>query len=411
MTKETQTLPVTIDGQMVNLEMRRYTPEILPGAETKFPTLVFNHGSTGDGTDTNYIQVAVTETEVVNFFLKRGWAVVLPYRRGRGGSDGLYDEGFHIDRSQGYTAEPKRSLAGADRALADIEAAITAISAMDFVDSKRLLIGGNSRGGILSVAYSGSHHEQICGVINFVGGWLDASSADRVNPSLFQRGSSYPKQTLWLYGDKDSFYPLAHSRQNFQAFLDRGGKGQFNEFELAAGADGHIIASMPNLWTSILEGYLKSLELPYKADPSVADFFEWPGFQNSLPAGPSSCTVKAKLPPLQLTEPEANLEASKAVLLGIWQGWLGYHKDVDLKLAIFDISTEGATIEFAKHSERGSLNERLEASFIGNRLHSTLAGGDELNIERRADGHMNIYLRKGDNWGLGVLEAVKPQTL
>ena len=41
---------------------------------------------------------------------------------------------------------------------------MTAILAMPFVDRDRVVIGGQSRGGILSVAYGGLHGEQVRGV-------------------------------------------------------------------------------------------------------------------------------------------------------------------------------------------------------------------------------------------------------
>lgn len=41
------------------------------------------------------------------------------------------------------------------------------------------------------------------------------------------RGGRYPDETLWLYGDRDPFYPLAHSRDNFAAFQAAGGQGAF----------------------------------------------------------------------------------------------------------------------------------------------------------------------------------------
>ena len=144
--QETQMVPVQIDGKTYRLEMRIYKPK----GEGPFPTVIFNHGSTGSGRDERIFERPIRSTEVVNFFIKRGWAIVLPARRGRAGSEGLYDEGFRENRSLGYTCEFPVSVAGADRALRDVEAAIDKIIAMPFVDSSRLLIGGNSRGGILS---------------------------------------------------------------------------------------------------------------------------------------------------------------------------------------------------------------------------------------------------------------------
>ena len=133
----------------------------------------------------------------------------MPARRGRGGSEGEYAEGFALDRSRGYTCEPSLSIPGADRALRDIEAAMDAILTMPFVDRNRVVIGGQSRGGILSVAYAGQHPEQVKGVINFVGGWsgYGCQTVSTVNQALFKRGAHYPSDMLWLYGDWDQFIP------------------------------------------------------------------------------------------------------------------------------------------------------------------------------------------------------------
>ncbi len=253
--QDTSMVPVVVNGQSVRLEMRIYKPS----TEGKVPTLVFNHGSTGNGRDPNLFTKSQDFPQLAQFFVQRGWAVVMPSRRGRGGSEGEYDEGFASDRSRGYTCEPSLSIPGADRALRDIEASIGAILTMPFVDPNRIVIGGQSRGGILSVVYAGQHPAQVKGVINFVGGWLGygCKTVSTVNQEIFKRGARYPSDTIWLYGDWDFFYPLFHSRENFTAFQAAGGKGVFHEFAPPPGLGGHGIVARPDLWTSVLDDYLK----------------------------------------------------------------------------------------------------------------------------------------------------------
>ena len=255
-------VPVTVDGERVRLEMRIYEPT----AGTPAPTLVFNHVSTGSGTNPEAFTRPLDFPEVARFFVARGWAVVIPARRGRGGSEGQYDEGFAPTRSWGYACDPVLSVAGADRALRDVQAAMDSILAMPFVDRRRVVIGGQSRGGILSVAYAGQHAEQVKGVINFVGGWNGArcQHAATINQSLFVRGARYLDETLWLYGDEDPFYPLSHSRANFAAFQAAGGRGTFHELPPEFG--GHYIWRRPDRWAPIVEGYLKRLGLPSAVD-------------------------------------------------------------------------------------------------------------------------------------------------
>jgi dienelactone hydrolase len=152
-------VPVTIDGQTVHLEMRVYQPATAGAV----PTLVFNHGSTGRGSDPRSFTRPIDYPEVARIFVERGWAVVMPARRGRGGSEGQYDEGFAPNRSLGYACDLAYSLPGAERALRDIEAAMDAILVFPFVDPTRVVIAGQSRGGILSVAYAGQHPVQVKG--------------------------------------------------------------------------------------------------------------------------------------------------------------------------------------------------------------------------------------------------------
>lgn len=252
--------PWTENGQAQTLEMVVYRPVATPGP---WPTLVFNHGSTGEGNQPAWFKFTSTSPDVGRYFAERGWQVVFPQRRGRGQSDGLYDEGFEADRSR-YACRPERSLPGVDRAIADLDATMAYLRQRPDVDTTRLLIGGVSRGGILSVAYAGSQPQMFAGVINFVGGWVGdlCPAADQINPVAFRRGAAFRKPTLWLYGDKDPYYSLQHSRQNFAAFEAAGGQGQFIALPAPAGGNGHFIHTERPLWEGAVTDYLQRVVPP-----------------------------------------------------------------------------------------------------------------------------------------------------
>ncbi|UPJ51138.1 alpha/beta hydrolase [Bradyrhizobium sp. 200] len=244
------------DGKPVRLEVVIFRPS---GAGP-FPLAVINHGSTGRGVSPSLFTHTWFAPDLADFLNDRGWIVAFPQRRGRGKSDGLYDEGFAENRKLGYTGDTYTTFRGADRALSDIDAAITALRRRQDVAPTPVLLGGNSRGGVLSIAYAGLHPEQVAGVINFVGGWLGESSpaASTVNHQLFERGASYGRPTIWLYGQHDRFYSIAHSRDNFAAFEKAGGQGKFFEFDMPPG-QGHSLIGRPNLWSGPLDSYLSSL--------------------------------------------------------------------------------------------------------------------------------------------------------
>jgi dienelactone hydrolase len=244
------------DGRPVQLEAVIFKPE---GAGP-FPLAVINHGSTGTGRNPERFTQTWSDANLADFLNARGWMVAFPQRRGRGKSDGRYDEGFSENRSFGYTCEAEISLRGADRALSDVDAAITTLRRRPDVEPTPILIGGESRGGVLAVAYAGLHPAQISGVINFVGGWLGTgcSTASVVNQSLFERGAHYGRPTIWLYGRGDLFYPIAHSRENFAAFEKAGGQGTFFEFDAPPG-QGHLVLGDLDLWSGPVDNYLNSL--------------------------------------------------------------------------------------------------------------------------------------------------------
>jgi dienelactone hydrolase len=244
------------EGKPVRLEVVIFRPSG-PGP---FPLAVINHGSTGRGDDPALFTKTWYATDLADFLNERGWIVAFPQRRGRGESEGLYDEGFARNRSHGYTGHVYTTFRGAERALDDIDATITALRRRQDVASGPVLIGGNSRGGVLSIAYAGLHPEQVAGVINFVGGWLGEFSPNgsTVNRLLFIRGATYRRPTIWLYGQNDTFYSIAHSQDNFSAFEKAGGLGKFIEFDMPPG-QGHFVIARPNLWSGPVDSYLKSL--------------------------------------------------------------------------------------------------------------------------------------------------------
>jgi pimeloyl-ACP methyl ester carboxylesterase len=175
-------------------------------------------------------------------------------RNARSGNNELYEE------ERNSFGDTDRAQRGADRASIDMEAAIAVLRRRQDVTPGPVLIGGNSRGGALSVAYAGMHPEQALGVINFVGGWFGEKSpgAELVDQALFERGARYDRPTIWLYGQGDIYYSIGHSRKNFAAFEKAGGQGKFLEFDVPSDV-GHNVIRYPDLWAGPIGDYLNAL--------------------------------------------------------------------------------------------------------------------------------------------------------
>ncbi len=251
------------EGRPILLEVVTYKP---PGTGP-FPTLLFNHGSTGMGNDAATFTTTVTSPALARFFNDRGWMVVFPQRRGRGKSGGVYAEGLEPDGS-GYSNRPECALAGFAHALHDVECAVVHLLERPDVDRGHLLIGGHSRGGFLALAAAGGRPGLFKGVLNFVGGWVDEQAvADEINGGLATRGAGFSGPTLWLYADHDPFYSLAHSRRNFDAFVAAGGQGSFHALPTDAGQDGHNILAFDRLWGAFVEPVLEAQVRPAPTQP------------------------------------------------------------------------------------------------------------------------------------------------
>jgi dienelactone hydrolase len=249
--QERGSVSVAIDGTTVKLNTVTYRPS----GDGPFPTLIFHHGSSS-------FERPYDPKVIAHWFVERGWAVIAPSRRGRGGSEGVDEEMTGNQCSEADAAD------GADRALDDIEAVTPALIGQPFVDRSRIAVGGQSRGGILSIAWSGRHPE-VRAVVNFVGGWMNTRLCRQgltINRNLLNRGVTWGQPSLWLYGDKDLFYPLKDTKSEFAAFLAAGGSGVWHDYEPpeAGRPNGHEINQAPQLWTADMEAYLAERGLPSK---------------------------------------------------------------------------------------------------------------------------------------------------
>ncbi|MBD0273918.1 MAG: alpha/beta hydrolase fold domain-containing protein [Acetobacteraceae bacterium] len=241
--------------------VRLVTTILCPDRPPPYPLLVFHHGSTGLGSNPALFGQVRFPEAVGAFFAGRGWMVAAPMRRGRGGSDGEYAEGLG---PRGYSGEYLAARMGFERALEDAHAATEWLLARPETDRRRVLIGGESRGGILAVAYAARHPATARGVLNFVGGWLGEGFGDAagLNRDLFRAaGRAGGPPSLWLYGSNDPFYSVPFSRGNFDAFRGAGGRGEFVSFDVAAGRSGHGIQQWPELWGPHVERFLGELGL------------------------------------------------------------------------------------------------------------------------------------------------------
>jgi dienelactone hydrolase len=191
------------------------------------------------------------------FFVERGFAVLAPMRRGRGASDGAPTE------AEG-TCDREVLGAGLAHAIEDVDAAMAHVRAQAWADPARVVVAGQSRGGILAVAYAAERPGTERGVINYAGGWTSARCDERgrgFNQATFaSAGSRTRVPMLWLYAEEDGYYSAAWIRRYHDVFAQAGGLATFRLFP-AFGADGHRLVDRIELWRDAADDFLRRLTL------------------------------------------------------------------------------------------------------------------------------------------------------
>jgi len=231
-----------------------------PGAGA-FPLMVMNHGSTQNAARRRALPMPAFDA-LARWFVRHGYAVVVPQRPGHGETGGAYRE------DQGGCDDPDFARAGAGAA-DSIAAAVAYMRAQPFVRRNGVIVSGQSAGGWAALAFASHAPGGIGAAINFAGG-LGGRSFDRPGnncapdrlvaaAAAFGRTSRIP--TLWIYTENDSYFPPRLSRAMAEAFRAAGGKADYRLLP-PFGAEGHLLAESENaepVWGPALEQFLATL--------------------------------------------------------------------------------------------------------------------------------------------------------
>jgi dienelactone hydrolase len=194
-------------------------------------------------------------------FVKRGFAVVIPMRRGYANSEGYCTEDFtncnHIDLYE----------AGLESA-SDLLATVRFMESQPYIDRSKLLLAGHSAGGFASLAAASQGVDGLLGVINFAGGRGSRGQCPlgQLSRAMEKFGRMTKVPTLWLYSENDSFFPPAFVKGMHDAFQKAGGKAKLVMLP-PFGKDGHYV--FPNerglsLWTKEVDKFLAEIGFPLK---------------------------------------------------------------------------------------------------------------------------------------------------
>jgi dienelactone hydrolase len=143
-----------------------------PAGPGPFPALVYNHGSEPD-------PQAGTLSAIGPFFTRNGWAVLFPYRRGAGRSEGTW----WGKRVEGQPDREQATIAALVEDNDDVIAALDWLRAQPWVAHDQLAVAGCSFGGIETLLTAERPVAGLRAAVDFAGGAMAWAS----NPRLRQR--------------------------------------------------------------------------------------------------------------------------------------------------------------------------------------------------------------------------------
>ena len=226
----------------------------------KAPYLLFSHGRAG--TDQERAKFGrSSEKRNSEYFVSKGFAVILPTRIGYGVSGGP-------DADYSGACGNKNYLEAIKVAVDQSKQVLNHVLDFSYIDKSKGIVVGQSVGGFTTIGLSAENIPGLKGAINFAGGnggdpikSPERPCGDYVIKDTFAKyGASNKIPTLWLYSANDKFWGEQLPKDWFAAFQKAGGKGQFISLP-AFKEDGHsIFRGNPNAWKNNFEKFIKEIE-------------------------------------------------------------------------------------------------------------------------------------------------------
>lgn len=200
-------------------------------------------------------------------FAQRGYAVFMPLRRGFGATGGEFAE------DAGSCGKP--DYRGGERAAAaDVLAAYEFARKLPYVDGSRMILSGQSAGGVASLYAAAQAPKGLVAVLAFAAGRGGnpvqhpgvPCAAERLATVFEELGRSVKVPVLLHYAENDLFFGPATSRSWFRRFKDAGARAEY-VLQPPFGANGHYIfsdAAGIDLWLPKVERFLSRHGIPFE---------------------------------------------------------------------------------------------------------------------------------------------------
>lgn len=251
----------------------------LPAGAGPFPVVIYSHGRASKPAERSALKYPIPRGHA-GYWMRKGFAVVAPVRPGYGATGGP-------DRERsGTRLEKDGSCGGAVRLAAATEASTTAVRAaidwaraQTWADRERILLVGQSVGGLATVATAAKTPPGVVGFVNFAGGAAGfpkerpgASCGEAALTELYRRaGRGVRVPNIWLYAENDRFWGAEAPRAWHAAFATGGSPTRFVMTAPVPGEDGHrLMLRGGRLWAEHVDPFVAGLGVVKSAVPTVA---------------------------------------------------------------------------------------------------------------------------------------------
>jgi dienelactone hydrolase len=241
-------IPAGTDGKAM-----METTVFQPNGQGPYPLLIINHGKDAGAPSAQQRDRFIF---MATAFVKRGYAVMVPMRQGFASSTGHYRDYGCDMTSNGY--------AQAD----DVRAAVDYARAQDWIDGDRIVVAGQSYGGMATLALGTRELPGVRGLINFAGGLRNETNNCDWRTELVRAFGSYGARnrlpSLWMYGANDSLFGPELVTRVHDAYVRAGGQAHLVEYgNFKRDAHG-MLASRDGeqIWWRETEPFLKQIGMP-----------------------------------------------------------------------------------------------------------------------------------------------------
>jgi dienelactone hydrolase len=233
-----------------------------PPGPGPFPLVLMNHGKQpGDPR----LQTRDRFYYLSREFVRRGYAVIVPMRTGFGRSGGEYtDYGCNMT-DNGYLQA------------ADVHAALRYARSQSWIDSQRIIVAGQSYGGLATLAAGAGAVPGVRGLLNFAGGLRADDGGCQWKSALVSAFADYGRHSrlpsLWFYGANDSYFNQELVNRLYHAYAGAGGHARLVAYD-AFKNDAHgMVGSRDGfaVWWPQAERFLRQIGMPTDAVVAIAE--------------------------------------------------------------------------------------------------------------------------------------------